>query len=345
MKNYFFVEVNDWSKNDIEGLEVKCIIENAERTITPTTDFVLNQNERFYFLPGVSIPRIKLKELYASTKSKTVREIDEATKIIVGGKTKDKLFEWNWFYWIKTEAFEEVLLFIHNNNQMDTYKYNNIKEALETYTEDMLLCNYDLIRICNQLPINRELFCHSSERFDTVDSDYSDVLLPANLAKLCDESSLIELANGDESNTIDRSMYETLSEMFESDDTDNRVLAMEIMANSNYKESLLYLCFLFEQYSYQISNIKSRNHVNFKSLTNYMGFNSPTYCSMEKDDIVKLLIERDVFTKEMGMELLNKYKGEVEGSGGTKFFKVAKITFEERVINYLKEKNNVTNPE
>jgi len=345
MKNYFFVQVNDFSSNDIEGLEVKFIIEHVERTIRPTTDFVLNQNERFYFLPGVSIPRIKLKDLYANTKSKTVRELDEATKIIVGGKTKDKLFDWNWLYWIKTEAFKEVLLFIHTNDQMDTYKYTNIAEALETYTEDILLCNYDLIRICNQLPINRELFCHSSERFDTINSDYSDILLPANLAKLYDESSLIELANGDESNTIDKSMYETLSEMFESDDTDNRVLAMEIMANSNYKESLLYLCFLFEQYSYHICSIKSRNHVNFKSLTNYMGFNSPTYCSMEKDDIVKLLIERDVFTKEMGMELLTKYKGEVEGRGATKFFKVAKITFEEEVINYLKEKNNVTNPE
>jgi hypothetical protein len=345
MKNYFYVRVNDWSTNDIEGLEIKSIIEDSEKAIIPTTDFVLNQNERFYFLPGVSIPRIKLKELYASTKSKTVREFDEATKIIVGGKTKDKLFEWNWLYWIKTEAFKEVLLFIHTNNQMDTLKYNNITEALEAYPEDMLLCDYDLIRICNHLGINRELFCHSSQRFDTVNSDYSDVLLPANLAKLYDESSLIELANGDESNTIDKSMYETLSEMFESDDTDNRVLAMEIMANSNYKESLLYLCFLFEQYSYQISNIKSRNHVNFKSLSNYMGFASPTYCSMDKDRIVKLLMERDVFTKEMGMELLNKYKGEVEGSGGTKFFKVAKITFEEEVINYLKEKNNVTNPE
>ena len=345
MKNYFFVQVHDWATNDIDCLEVLSAIEDPKAFLKPSADFVMSENEKFYFLPGVSVPRIKLKDLYANTKSKTVREIDDATKIITGGKTLDKLFEQRWLYSLDTSTFKAVLKILQDDNCIDDDKYTDIMDALEIYTEDKVLGGIDLMKLCQNINLNNKLFTINSTPYYILDPEYPELDTPSNLAKLCDESFLIELANGEESTTIDRKMYETLSEMFESDDTDNRVLAMEIMANSNYKESLLYLCFLFEEYSKYISDIRSRNHVNFKSLSNYMGFSSPSYCSMNKDDIIRLLIERDVFTKEMGIELLTKYKREVEDFGDSTYFRIAKITFDDPVINYLKEKNNVTNPE
>jgi hypothetical protein len=46
---------------------------------------------------------------------------------------------------------------------------------------------------------------------------------------------------------------------------------MEIMANANYLDSLLYLEMLFFHHASEIDNSKTKNHVNFKSLKNYIG--------------------------------------------------------------------------
>jgi hypothetical protein len=48
-------------------------------------------------------------------------------------------------------------------------------------------------------------------------------------------------------------------------------LAMEIMANSKYVESLIYLELLFYRYAGRISDRHTKNHVNFKSLLGYLG--------------------------------------------------------------------------
>ena len=82
---------------------------------------------------------------------------------------------------------------------------------------------------------------------------------------------MLEVVNGDEATTIDLDTYQNLRNMFNSTDQDNHVLAMEIMANCNYKDSILFLTMLFFHHSYQIGNCRSRNHVNFKSLKNYLG--------------------------------------------------------------------------
>jgi hypothetical protein len=46
--------------------------------------------------------------------------------------------------------------------------------------------------------------------------------------------------------------------MFQSSDDDNHVLAMEIMANSHYENSILYLLMLISEFHYTISNTHTR---------------------------------------------------------------------------------------
>jgi hypothetical protein len=345
MKNYLYLEINDWSINDLEGFSVVSVLDNTDH-LKINTDLKVGQNEKFYFLPGVTIPRIKLKDLYANTKSKTVRDITEATIVISGDKTSDKLYNSPWHYWVKTESLKELLGKFLDDGSLESYKYDDFMLVLETYTEPIILGAYNLSKLCSENGLIGGVdYAWSSDKFFTVDPDYQELYNNIHNVNIYNEDCLIELVNGKESTTINKDMYETLTEMLYSNDNDNHVLAMEIMANSNYKESLLYLCMIFEQFSHVISNSRSRNHVNFKSLTKYMGFSSPTYCSMNKDNIIKLLMERDVFTKEMGIELLTKYKNQIEVYGESDYFKVSKITFNDEVINYLKEKQNVTNPE
>ena len=109
---------------------------------------------------------------------------------------------------------------------------------------------------------------------------------------------------------------------------------MEIMANSNYTESLLYLEMLFKEHSHSMGNCRTRNHVNFKSLVNYLGKNK-NYLSTSLDTIVKSLIEKQVITKEMMDVLMTRYSDEISYSGDSAYFKVKTITLNEDLLKSL----------
>ena len=82
---------------------------------------------------------------------------------------------------------------------------------------------------------------------------------------------MLEVVNGDDAVLIDLDTYQNLRNMFKSSDSDNHVMAMEIMANANYLDSLLFLEMLFFHHSNEIDSSRTKNHVNFKSLKNYLG--------------------------------------------------------------------------
>jgi hypothetical protein len=83
-----------------------------------------------------------------------------------------------------------------------------------------------------------------------------------------------------------------------------------------------------------MSNCRTRNHVNFKSLVNYLGKNK-TYLSTSLDTVVKSLIEKQVITKEMMDVLMTRYSDEISYSGDSKYFKVKTITLDEELLKSL----------
>jgi len=349
MKRYLHINFNNYSPLQIKDLsfvlgymdDYNSI--NLSEFVTINNKISVGQNEKFYFLPGVSIPRIKLKDLYASTKSKTVRDITDATKIIAGTKTINTISDRKWYHYAKTEIVKDLIE--KRSLDIGESRYNEIIEILNNYTEDIVIGSSDLIHILKNYGYHQDDYSRYSTGFNIIYEDYEDLFEYITINAIYDEASLISIVNGEDSTTIDEAMYQTLTEMFTSSDKDNWTLAMEIMANCNYNESLLYLSFLFEKYSNRISDQKTRNHVNFKSLCSYMGFSSPTYCSMRIDDVIKILLDKDVFTKEAGRRILEEYKSEIEYSGSTKLLKVVKITFDESVMEYLKQKEAKNEPE
>lgn len=350
MKEYLNIRINNWNTGDIDGFDVVHGLYNPgynsnTEIFKIVKNITIGQNEKLFFLPGVTIPRIKLKDLYAQTKSKTVREVTEATKIIAGRKSNDSFTDHYWKYWIKTEALKTLLESIKDNPDSDfeVNTYNNCMDILNVYTEDIVLGNFDLVRLCDVAhkdngSIFFDDYCHNSQSFYQIKSDYTDLYKAIKTVDVYDEVGLISLLNGEDSTTIDEAMYDSLKDMFNSSDNDNQVLAMEIMANSNYHESLMYLCFLFKEYSHIISNHRSRNHVNFKSLCSFMGFSSPSYCGMDIDRVINTLIREDALTKVNAIRILAEFKEEISGCGETKHLKISKITFGEEVLNHLLEK-------
>lgn len=104
------------------------------------------------------------------------------------------------------------------------------------------------------------------------------------------EHSLLEQINSELQ--MDKDLYEGIANLFDSDNDDSIVIAMEAMANSNYKDSAPYLLLLYESYQGEISNSRSRNHINFKSFLNYFDLN--TRGSIDVYDIIDRLIAKNI---------------------------------------------------
>ncbi len=348
MKNYLFLDINRYDTTFVEFQSLTWMMATTEQQISFSgksiiKDYTIDINEKLYFLPGVSIPRVKLKDLYKDQKAKTVREVDEATKIICGRKTLDTIADDRWLYPIKTECVKELIEECYRRDDLSTPVYDGMMEMFSIYTEDVVLGHWALPR-CYENIIGDLPHPSCDNRYYFVKDDYAGLYSEIKDLQFYDEDTLITIVNGANSTTIDKDMYDSLVQMFKSSDTDNYILAMEIMANSNYNESLFYLCLLFKEFYNRISNQRTRTHVNFKALCSYMGFSSPSYCAMDIDEIVNIFIAKDLLTKEIAINMLKEFKEEIGNHGDTNKMKIAKITFSDDVIEYLKQKEQKHEP-
>lgn len=301
-------------------------------------DYTPSKGDKLYFLPGVNIPRVKLKDLSLQHGIKTTRSIDDATHVFAGKNTKEKMVSGSWYYSINTSAIRAILE--DPELVMDDYYKENLTQALEFYTEDKIILDYSAssqLRNSELEFVKRHIYFNisgSSSVYYAVDNDYQE-LFPGILSlDIYDESKLLKHINGDDAATIDETMFLQISDMFKSSDQDNHILAMEIMANCNYIDSLLYIEMLFEKYTNQMYNCHTKNHVNFKSLLSFLG-KKKNHMITDIDDVMTSLINKGVLDIEK-VNIIMKYYGEaIALQGGTDFFTVKSLTLSEEAAKLL----------
>jgi hypothetical protein len=302
-------------------------------------DVDLQQKDKLYLAAGVTIPRVKMKNIYNEFGVKTVRDIDQADKVIIGRKTADVMSDYTWLYRIKTEAFKNFINTLQVDINIDQYYVDKVNTALEFYTNEYVVINdWSDIRLLTQYAFIpgqiKDQDYRSSSSFHYIKDDYKEVYKDLSTRDLYFEDSLLKYINGTDAVTIDETMFKTLSDMFTSNDHDNTVLAMEIMANSNYFDSLVYLLILFEEFGGPISNQRSRNHVNFKGLCAYLDI-YPN--SIHKDDIVKILLSKEAVTIENMSVLLKYYYEDISNYCGSNYFRVQAVTFTDEISQILEK--------
>lgn len=340
MKTYLFiydVEV-DSTELIMKVQPLYCANDKVDFLPINDKDYTPTKGDKLYFLPGVNIPRVKLKDLSLQHGIKTVRDINQATHVFCSKNTKDKLVTSHWYYQMPTQKLRDLLA--DADDMMDEYYKENLREALEHYTEDVVIVDYTSaseLRNAELSVIQKHVGnggLRSSTVYYTVDEDHKD-LFPGILSlDLFNESKLLKHINGDDAATIDETMFNQICDMFKSSDSDNHILAMEIMANCNYMESLLFIEMLFEKYSTEMSNCHTKNHVNFKSLISFLGKNK-NYMGTSIDEVMKSLINKDVLDLEK-VDMIMKYYGkEIAEYGGNDFFEVKSITLNENTAKLL----------
>lgn len=299
----------------------------------------LTANDKFYFLPGVTIPRMKLKDISNTHKIRTVRDIEIADRIFIGSKTVDKMVEETWEYAATTASFTSFIDEASKNKNIDTYYYDKMKDALEFYTNDLILIDrytYNMLRH-EDIPysVMDEWLDDGSNRFVYIKSDSVSLFKQLEGKELYAEDSLMDYINGPDAVVIDEQMFDTLSDMFKSDDRENWTLAMEIMANCDYKKSLLYLTLLFHDYGSRMDSISSRNHVNFKALTLYLNISGGL--SLDPDEVVDILIAKNGVTKDNMNIVIKLFGSRISTYGASRHFGPKAVGFSPEVDKILNE--------
>lgn len=339
MKTYLFIhEAEADDKELILKVEpLYCTDRDADIVNINDKDYDPTKGDKLFFLPGVNIPRVKLKDLSLQHGIKTVRDINQATHVFAGKNTKDKIVSGQWFYTMQTKAIRDILA--DPDLVMDDYYKDNLNQALEFYTEDEVILHYHTANELrnSELPYVKkhiQWISRSSNVLYTVDDEHKDLFPGIATLDIFHESKLLKHINGDDAATIDETMFLQISDMFMSSDQDNHILAMEIMANCNYIDSLLYIEMLFEKYYHQMDNCHTKNHVNFKSLLSFLG-KSKTYMNTRIDDIVDSLINKGVFDIEKINVIMKYYGDDIACAGGTKYFEVKSVTLSKDIAKLL----------
>lgn len=332
MKNILHFECNmdtHWSSNDTKHISFN--IDSWLGTFTEDTTSILNiikepyvpqQGDKIYFLPEVSVPRVKFKNVSLEYGIKTVRDPKQANVFFGCSKSAHHMTTNKWAYKLPTSELKKFIELV--DHRLDRHTRDKIDTALEFYENDTVAISWTIMNNINGAIANNNCSKYS-QRIVTIDDSFKEEFEHLQSLTIYDESSVIDILNGEDAAVIDKDMFEHLREMFNSSDRDNHVLAMEIMANSKYTESLVYLELLFHYYASRIMDIHSKNHVNFKSLVSYLGKNMRTLYT-DLDDIGNSLINKGQFTTDK-LEIVMEYlSDEIKFRGDSRHFTVKTIT-------------------
>jgi hypothetical protein len=342
MKKFINIKLNNSADhNTISSFELE-ILEGADdlNEIVNAQGYVPVKGDMIYLLPGVNIPRVKLKDLALSLGIRVVRDPAKANVIFAGRNSVAKITSSRWAYKVSSTFALERIKEICD----DGYYIQNLETAITSTGETDIFGSYD--DITNIIAHNTRNEYNSSYIY-TIDPEYSEMYNTVKSKTIYSEAELLNNINGDDSTTINEEVFEQLKNMFDSSDTDNHVLAMEIMANSKYEDSVLYLLMLISENAYKINNSNTRNHVNFKSMLTYFNWQPRDVNHQSTDDIVQIIDKKGLLTVDMIKRLYQEYSDDIiRNIHYDDVFEVKEVTIKQE---YLEKLNltciNLINPE
>ena len=290
-----------------DSLDVELLygIPNTKSDIyTISKGYTPAQGDSIFLMPGVNIPRVKLKDLALNLGVKIVRDAERANVIISGKATINKITCGRWLHSTNTEEVTKYVDYLKTDLDFDQYYIDKYETAVAACNPEVIYMEYSTKNDMQHKGYKVTDAYSSAVHF--VEEDYKDMLDSIQNKPIFDESELLAMINGEDAVTITPEVYNQLVKMFESSDQDNHIMAMEIMANSNYIDSALYLLLLLENYSYKIGDCHTRNHVNFKSMVSYFNLAVREISWIDPDKVAKKLVNLGLLTKDWTHVLLQE---------------------------------------
>jgi hypothetical protein len=267
-------------------------------------DFEYTPGETIYITSDCKVPRFKLKEFKEKNDINVTRDFTKADKIFISDKFVNTLCDVGWNrYSVKSSNFIE---FLEKNYSKDDLLFLDIESIKNT---NYVLLTYNAYNLCRNNSYNVQSFTNQLNP-DTVSShavflkDEKNWNIYENYNdRLYHEKELNNLVSSSQ-DSMDESFFTSICELLDSKDKTNHIMAMELMANCNYSNSAHYLYIIFKKYIHYFSSYPEKNHVNFKSLTQF--FNLTLGSEPNMDNFINKMIENDNLSNEK-LEIINQF--------------------------------------
>ena len=289
----------------------------VKQAMTVSEGWVPQPTDKLFFFPGCVVPRFKVREKYTVTikpENATVAFINKDG--LTGSDSTFKHYN-DLMPILRSEANRIIEAYMDSNRKMmlksilDNPAIEQIFLSKEWWCQFMYTDSF--LRENNQ--VNTNLLLESVKKYfheqhctesqyqllayvpdASVNSMNCPIYLQDEILKQLNTGNLI----------INEKKYRELRAFGETGDKDNIVLMMELMANSDYEKSVAYLIFLLREFGQKICQYSEVDHVNFKSLLNFLDI--PKTKLAQRWDfninyIATLLKKHKVFTKNNVMIL------------------------------------------
>ena len=274
--------------------------------------------DKLYFFPGSSVPRFKVRENYTctitpekATAAFLNKDTLEGNKALIYYKDMmpvdaDDIIDWakTWHSDNKYNLLKSILdngniesIFLTKefwNTQFYNSKYSNTDTDLSELNSTVSRYSFQMeaSNNCNQLlGINKK---------SNLNNLTCDVFLEKEILNVLNEGNI----------TIDEDKYKELRSFGQTGEKENQILMMELMSNSDFDESVMYLLFLLKEFGNEISKYKEVKHVNFKSLLSFLNLTSNDIKNIGLGDMTRALKTRKKFTKANAAIISQIYAGE-----------------------------------
>jgi hypothetical protein len=349
--NYFNVDDNNSPVEDVSfdivtaQIDGECDKDNTLRELLNSKKYVAKKDDILYFDSHCKVPRFKLKNVCEKYNLSITRDISKATKIFIADELISKNFKNTTYNTIGIDCFKEILNTIF---PPDYEPANEIRDAVNTCTGMYVGFKYAARDIFNHVLVKPILAKYYPDTDDPSDyasdletNDYYIIYDPSEDCKINIveddriylEDQIIKYLNQD--NVMDNESYQNVLSLFQSSDTGNHMLAMEIMANCDFRKSAPYLLLLFENYRNLICNNPSRNHVNFRSFLRFFNLNLNRGYSLT--DIMYTLRQTKLATVENIEIVIVSMKNNLLSSDTEDHFLVSKISPNKDCKDAIKE--------
>jgi hypothetical protein len=302
-------ELYDINKDSYSIDDKKCFLDIPlddliEKQIT-LKNYTPTKGDVLFFLEGCTVPRFKIKDLCKKYNISVTRNKSKAN-IIIGSKTF--LDSRSWGSSVPVHKLSDVYAFF---DQYPVLKVDT-SYGIKDYYDRLYELNVELKK--NNITEAYVSFCHSfqywlnnilenslrgsgiefelmPEHDVTLYGQSEKELIEAHLKGTYDQKCVLELLT-DSYEQFTETDVENINNLFTSVNRDDHNLAMELLANSNYKKNAFDLLYIMMKNRTLIYNNDKIYSVNIKSLLNFFDLKRSSLCRLHLDAIIKILIEK-----------------------------------------------------
>jgi hypothetical protein len=261
---YFFGRSKSWYPNEDE-LDLLGIV-----TSDKTIDL---QDKKLYRYPNLELPRQKVDLLKTKFNVKIIRDAELADIHIVSDKLVLNLLTLDWGKSLTYPQMFEVFNMLKQNDQLTESGLEKCKEFLsivekEAYIRINVVKDYRYTSpVADDIASKVSDFDHDGSR-DIVVRDGNVALYDQlrNTTALIVKDVEINKIISEDLAVISEDQFDQVSKMIQSQDKDNRTLAVEMLANCNVEESFDIVSYLFFWYYDWFKDTNNWNNINVKTL-------------------------------------------------------------------------------